>query len=222
MWETLQQTTYTLLCRCFTRDVYIARCCKDLVQLALALVARFLVFVTDSLAVAFFFLPQSQSLAIPSHESLFAAATQSPQPSSPVSPQPGDGAVAQLVDLTHVGLFSPCDAGLSPAAADVARKLPHARGDGAGRRQRGAADSLSGGGVRAAGEGGAGAGGAAAGAAAAEPCGGIGVDRERAVGDEQLSHDQQALWVCGVAMKRSADRALVLRRPRALRVRELR
>lgn len=59
MWETLQQTTYTLLCRCFTRDVYIARCCKDLVQLALALVARFLVFVTDSLAVAFFFLPQS-------------------------------------------------------------------------------------------------------------------------------------------------------------------
>lgn len=67
-----------------------------------------------------------------------------------------------------------------------------------------------------------GAGGAAAGAAAAEPCGGIGVDRERAVGDEQLSHDQQALWVCGVTMKRSADRTLVLRRPRALCVRELR
>ena len=52
--------------------------------------------------------------------------------------------------------------------------------------------------------------------------GGIGVDRERAVGDEQLSHDQQALWVCGVTMKRSADRTLVLRRPRALCVRELR
>lgn len=100
----LQQTTYALLCRCFTPDVYIARCCKDLVQLALALVARFFVYVNDTLAVGEEPSSHSQSFAIPSRESLFASSSLSPQPTTPVSPQPGDGAMPQLVDLVHVSL----------------------------------------------------------------------------------------------------------------------
>ena len=100
----VEQTTYALLCRCFTPDVYIARCCKDLVQLALALVARFFVYVDDTLAVAASSPSHSQTFAVPTRESLFAASSLSPQPTTPMSPQPGVGAVAQLVDLAHVSV----------------------------------------------------------------------------------------------------------------------
>ena len=84
--------TYSLICRCFTQEVYIPRCCKDLLQLALALISRYLSYITDTLA----------SFGIPEKETILASSSVSPQPSTPVStPTIPDTCVPQLVDLVH-------------------------------------------------------------------------------------------------------------------------
>ncbi|OAO11794.1 oligomeric Golgi complex subunit 2 [Blastocystis sp. ATCC 50177/Nand II] len=91
--QTSAATTYALACQCFAPDVFIGRCCKDLTQLALALVAAFFNFVRTTL----------QGLSLPTMEGITASATAQPAtPTTPTTPVAiNDATTAFLVDLLH-------------------------------------------------------------------------------------------------------------------------
>lgn len=104
----LQSTsvTYSLLCQCFTPDVFIDRCCKDLLQLALALLSRYFVYMRDTLQVLSFPSFHLQSTNLPTKESITSSSL-SPQPTSPASPTPlAETTTTLIVDLLYVRLFS--------------------------------------------------------------------------------------------------------------------
>ena len=99
----LQSTsvTYSLLCQCFTPDVF-----KDLLQLALALLSRYFVYVRDTLQVLSFPSLHPQSTNLPTKESITSSSL-SPQPTSPASPTPlAEATTTLIVDLLYVCLFS--------------------------------------------------------------------------------------------------------------------
>lgn len=102
--QTSAATTYALACQCFAPDVFIGRCCKDLTQLALALVAAFFNFVRTTLQVSLAAPPHPQGLSLPTMEGITASATAQPAtPTTPTTPVAiNDATTAFLVDLLHV------------------------------------------------------------------------------------------------------------------------
>ena len=107
--QTSTATTYSLVCQCFAPGVYIARGCKALTMLELALIAAFFNFIRTTLNVPLVSWPHPQGLNLPTMESITTSATTqttSPVPAAPI----GDATTAFLVDLLHV----PQRTGLQP------------------------------------------------------------------------------------------------------------
>lgn len=103
----INQITYSLITYIYSDSIYLSKCNSSLLQLALALLKRYYVYINATLEVFLFFYSfDIQNLSLPTKESLFSM-NLSPQPSTPsptVSYSVDDSIVSLLSSFIHVFL----------------------------------------------------------------------------------------------------------------------